>query len=95
MIWVEKESRDYGVGGFAVQDREVDDSFLDEIGVPRMLLQLQDGFRGVVRNHIPTARHPMKRLHKWPLHVSREEALHGHQLLQREIGQSSLARSNI
>ena len=60
MIWVEKESRDYGVGGFAVQDREVDDSFLDEIGVPRMLLQLQDGFRGVVRNHIPTARHPMK-----------------------------------
>ena len=91
---MEEESRDYGVGGFAVQDREVDDSFRDEIGVPRVLLQLQDGFRGVVRNHVPTARHPMKRLHKWPLHVSGEKALHRHQLLQREIGQSSLARSN-
>lgn len=94
MIYLEGGEKSYSVDGFTIQDGEIDDSFLDKIGVPRMLLQFQDGFRGVVRNHVPTVRHRMKQLHKWPFYVSREEALHSHQLLQREVGQSSLTRSN-
>ena len=57
MICLEGGEEDYGVDGLTVQDGKVDDSFLDKIGVPGMLLQLQNGLRGVVRNHVPRARH--------------------------------------
>lgn len=86
MIYLEGREKSYSIDGFTIQDGEIDDSLLDKIGIPRMLLQLQNGFRGVVRNYIPTACHRMQQLHKWPFHVSGEEALHSHQLLQREVG---------